>query len=348
MEQDRSTVTDLEENIRLIKEEVNTLKATTLAQKGRWYKNLPTWISILALLLSFGVAYFSYVRAKAQDVQNTKVELRGLLQRLSVLPREYYEITQKYSNDPSMLGAVQSNFNEENAFLSLQAAELARKLPRSSVSATEWYSIGVALKRDLNYEAAKEFLGYAIESAKSFSEKTAVLRANASLLFVMGMSGPGRVEYQKALNIFSEFEGYDDYTKNTTHLQTCIHWAYSELYAGFKDEANQILTKAESYLSKIPPGSGDKEWRYEIEQARRQINSPAGLPTRPPTVTGNATDQVILGTKPSPTTRRQPKPPTRRQPKPQKSGVKPVNKSIPQPKPKRTRTVRQPTRKRRP
>src|SRR5262245_15550532 len=125
MEQEKLTIDDLAESIRVMKDEVRVLQVTTRSQKATWYKNISTWISILALLLSFGVAYFSYLRAKAQDIQNTRVELRTLLQRLSALSKEYFEVPYKYQHDPNAIGSVQSSIAQESAVLSRHAAELA-------------------------------------------------------------------------------------------------------------------------------------------------------------------------------------------------------------------------------
>jgi len=82
MEQDKIAANDLAESSREIKKESNVLQVIARENKTLWYKNVATWISMLALLLSFGTAYFSYTRSKAQDIQSTRAELRGLLQRL--------------------------------------------------------------------------------------------------------------------------------------------------------------------------------------------------------------------------------------------------------------------------
>jgi len=273
MEQKNNAVNVLAESVRLIKKEVDALQITVMSQRAPWYKNVPTAISILALVFSFGTTYVSYKRTEAQDIQNTRVELRGLLQRLSSLPRDTFEITKKYPNDPSAIATLGGYFNQENTLLSRQAAELARKLPRSYVSATEYFAVASALQGAYNNEGAKEFLRYAIESAKDFNDKIAALRANANLMFIMGQPAAGRDEYEKALDIFSGFEQYNGYTINSTHIWTELNWAYSEASFGSKDLANQHVSSAEGYLSGLSPSPGTDQLRDQIDQARMILNS---------------------------------------------------------------------------
>jgi tetratricopeptide (TPR) repeat protein len=283
MEQNKITDNESAESIRLLEEKVNALRTTIMEQKTPWYKNIATIISILAFLLSFGTTYFSYTRAKAQDIQSTKVELRGLLQRLSALPKEYYEIRMKYQQDQNAIGTLQGTISQENSLLATQAAELARRLPRNSVSSTEWQAIAIAMDTNFNFEAAKEFMGYAIEASKGFNEKIAALRGNANLLFEMGQSPSGRVEFQRSLNIFSEFEGYDENTRNKTHLQTYLAWAFAEARSGYIEDARQCLVKAEGYASKLLPGpDADDLWKQvvgmkkQLSANKRMINPPIG------------------------------------------------------------------------
>ena len=281
MGQGNITVNDLEERIQLIKKEVDALQITVMTQKTPWYKNASTTIAILALLFSFGTTYVSYKRTEAQDIQNEKLELRGLLQRLSYLPRDNFETAKKYPNDPTAIVTIGSLINQENTMLSRQAAELARKLPRDYVSATEYYSVAVALQSAYNFEGAKEFLGYAIDCAKDFNDKIAALRSNAILMFLTGRPEAGRVEYQKALDVFSAFGEYDDYTKKATHISTELSWAVAEANAGHKELANQHISSAEEYLSGLPPSPGADQMRGQINQTKMQLNSPSSQ-TNPP------------------------------------------------------------------
>ena len=117
MEQDNNAVNDLAESIQLVKKEVDALQITVMSQKTPWYKNASTTIAILALLFSFGTTYVSYKRTEAQDIQSLKLELRGLLQRLSYLPRDNFETAKKYPNDPTATQTIGGLINQENTLL---------------------------------------------------------------------------------------------------------------------------------------------------------------------------------------------------------------------------------------
>ena len=290
MDPRHNSTTDLSESVLLLKKEVDALQIAVMSQKTSWYKNPATIISILALLFSFGTTAVSYVRTYEQDKQNRRAELRGLLERLSNISKETVEIPKKYPNDPVTIGLLSGNLNQENALLSRQAAEIAKKLPKDSVSATEYYFIGWALQSSYNLQGAKEFYGYAIGAATDFNDKIAALRANAILLFNTGQAEAGRNEYRKALEIFSTFPGYDDYTKKTTNILTEINWAFSEATLGLKAQANQHLVTAETYASTLSPSPGADQMKGQIENAKRQINgattpinqwSAEGLPKLP-------------------------------------------------------------------
>jgi len=252
-----------------------------MSKRTPWYRNLSTTIALMALLFSFGTTYVSYTRSEAQDRQSMRAELRGLLQRLSNISRDNLELPKKYSADPVAVGAISGLLNQENALLSRQAAELAKRLPRGSVSATEYISIAAALQNSYNLEGAREFFGYAIESASDFNDKITALRSKGNLLFIMGQAEAGREEYQKALNIFSTFPGYSDFTQKVTNMQTELAWAYSEAGAGLKYQANQHINAAESYVPKLPPGPVTDMFEGQVNAAKPLVNAP-GKPKTPP------------------------------------------------------------------
>jgi tetratricopeptide (TPR) repeat protein len=235
---------------------------------------MATILSVVALLFSFGTTYVSYKRTQSQDVQNARVELRGLLQRLAALPRENFEITKKYERiDPSAVASISSFINQENAFLARQAAEITKKLPTEFVSATEYYAIGVALQNAYNVDGAKESFTKAIDISTDLSDKVGALRMRANLLFITGQPDAGRVDYQKALNIFSDFgkDSYNEYTKKSTHIWTELGWAYSEANIGSKDKALQHVLSAENYLSGLMASPGVEQLRNQITQAKSLI-----------------------------------------------------------------------------
>ena len=188
-----------------MKREIDALQIAITGQSKPWYRNVATLLSIIALAFSFGTTYVSYQRTIVQDIQNTRQELRGLLQRLAALPKENVEASKKYSDDPAAKGLIGGFINQENALLGRNAAELAKKLPAKWVSATESYSIAVALQSSYDLTAANEFLINAIKANPDFNTEISSLRMMAGMKFLQGQPDAGRVEYQKALDIFAKY-----------------------------------------------------------------------------------------------------------------------------------------------
>src|SRR5208337_919116 len=245
---------------------------------------LPVLISGVALLFSFGTTYVSYRRTKAQDLQDMRQELRGLLQRLAALPRENVEAQEKYAKDPSLVSLLGGYINQENALLSTQAAEVAKKLPKGTVSSTEYYSIGVALGNSYDLQNQKAFLKLSVETATDFNTEIAALRTMGNLEFIMGQPDAGRVEYQKALGIFSKYQGYDPFTMTNTNIFTELAWANSEANMGKRAAADQHIENAEHLLANSPFGKGSEMIRSRVAEARRLFEQ-GGIPASP--VTGS-------------------------------------------------------------
>ncbi|MGZ6109613.1 MAG: hypothetical protein ACXWND_15690 [Gemmatimonadaceae bacterium] len=260
------------DELALLKREIDALKIAYNAQHAPWYKNPSTLISIVALAFSFGTTFVSYVRTHSQDIQSSRVELRGLLQRLAAMPRENVEAAKKFGPDAAALAAIGSSLNQENALLARQAAEIAGKIPSEYVSATEYYAIAVALQSAYNLDSAKALFTKAIDVAKDMNDRVAGLRSRASLLFTTGQPNAGRVDYQRALNVFAEFGiNYDEYTKKSTHIWTELQWAFSEAGIGSRDTALQHIASAENYLSGLIPSPGADLLRNQVLQAKSMI-----------------------------------------------------------------------------
>lgn len=282
MKQDSQNTEDQLADLLLLKKEVDALQVSLLKQRNPWYKNISIIVSILALLFSFGTTFVSYVRTNAQDIQNSRVELRGLLQRLASLPREYLEAKKKYEPDQSTISTISEFINEENALLARQAAEIARKLPPQYVSATEYYAIAIALENSYNVEGAKELFTKAIDVSTDLNDRVAALRMRGSLMFIMGQPDVGRLDFQKALNVFSDFPNvYNDYTKKSTHIWTELGWAIAEAGAGTKEMALQHISNAENILLELAPSPGADQLRTQISQTKSMLSAAGRSLERP-------------------------------------------------------------------
>ena len=243
-----------------------------------WYRNISTVISVTALAFSFGTTFVSYHRTRLQDIQASRAELRGILQRLSAIPREMLEATKKYLGDANAIQGVSQLYNQESTMLSRQASEIVKRLPSGLVSATEYYAIAIAFQNSYNLAAAKEYLQLAGQKANNLNDEIGAIRSSASLDFIMGQPQEGRVKFQQALNIFSKYPNYDFYTVASTHVFTEVFWGNSEVVAGQFPLAMQHLDNAERIVAGLAPSMGSDNLRGQINQAREQfLRASAGV-----------------------------------------------------------------------
>ncbi|MGC2545003.1 MAG: hypothetical protein WA426_04105, partial [Silvibacterium sp.] len=73
--------------------------------------NSATIISVIALVFSFGTTFVSYRRTRAQDIQSLRQELRGILQRLTAIPREVLDANKRYMADQAAVAGVSRIYN---------------------------------------------------------------------------------------------------------------------------------------------------------------------------------------------------------------------------------------------
>lgn len=275
-------ITDLEKTIRTIRDEVDALQVASAEKRKPFYQNPSTIISITALLFSFLTTYLSNSRVERQDVQNKRQELRSLLQRLSALPKENLEVAQKYATDPTSQLAVSSFINQENTLLARQAAEVATALPDGTVSAIEYYAIGLALQAAYDLVGAKEFVTTAIDHVSDFNTEISARRALASMVFMGGNPESGRREYETALRIFDRYPGFDRYTVAITHVITELNWAGAEASIRATSEVSRHIQNAERLAHDVAPSPTADTLLLQIAQARQRFGLAVVTPVRGP------------------------------------------------------------------
>lgn len=266
----------LERKVEVMKKEIDAIQISLAEPAKPWYQNMSTVLAVVALLFSFGTTYVSYRRTALQDVLSTRQDLRGLLQRLAALPKENVEIQKTYSGDAIVMGQISGLINQENSFLARQAAELAKRLPDEMLTAGEYHAIAVALQNAYDLKGAAEFIRSSIRAAdiaRDFNTEISAVRVMANLLFIQGHPESGRVEYQKALDIFSKYPDYDPFTRSATHIWTELSWAISEANAGYFPLAKQHVGNAEGHLAGLPPSPGVERLNDQISQTRSMIFS---------------------------------------------------------------------------
>jgi hypothetical protein len=285
---DSDTLDDLKDSVRTIKKEVDALQIAVTNQNKAWYADGSNLIAILALLFSFGTTFVSYRKSVQQDVENLRGELRSLLQRIAELPKVNAEVFAKFKDAPDVQATLSGYINQENEFLAIQAAEIAKQLPPDRVSPVEYYAVALALGNSYKIEQERQFISMAITAAseKDFNTEVSGLRTNGNLLFVMGKPEEGRVEFQKALSIFSKYPNFDDFTIKSTHVYTELAWAYAEMAQRSMAEVEQHIRNAESIVGGLTPGPGTDQLRAQTNMARQRLTGamigalppPTGLP----------------------------------------------------------------------
>lgn len=258
----------LREKVETLKNEVDALQINILKQNKPWYKNIPIILSIMALLFSFGTTYVSNNRIARQETHGLKAELRTLLQRMATLPKDNFELNQKYLDDHQAISFIGSLINQENTILVNQAVEIAHKLPTEQITSIEYYSLANALQSAYRIDEAEEFFKLAIETATDFNSEIGAIRTYANLLFLKNKISEGRKMYEVALAIFTKYDDFDEFTKSSTHIITELSWATAEANVGMQNNINQHLIKAEEIVSSMAPGPMTEQYRGQINQAR--------------------------------------------------------------------------------
>lgn len=264
---------NIEDRLTTMKREIDALQVAMLQSAKPWYHSIATWVSICALVFSFGTTYVSYKRTYSNDIAGTRQELRSLLQRLTILPQENVRAMKEFSSDPQTRAIIMGLINQENGFVVRNAVELARKLPPNSVSAAEYQALALALQNSYDVAGAIEFLDYSLDANPNFNTEVTAIRSMASLRYLQGARQAGIELYRKALDIFSKYPQYDSFTKAATQVRTELAWAFSEANAGFFDEANKHIANARNYVSGMPNAEGVNSLRAEIDQLKLNIET---------------------------------------------------------------------------
>ncbi len=256
-----------------LKTKIDALEGAFQNTNNPWIKNISIWISICALLFSFGTTIISYKRAESLNNQALKAELREVLQRLSQLPTENFEKSKKYKGDETAIAFMASQYNQEAILLAKQSLSIVKKIPSELVTSIEYSSVALALQNAFLLDKAMYYLELAKGKAEGVNDEVGSLRGLANLNFISGQPELGRNQYTKALAVFSKYQGYNDYTIKSTHIWTYQTWAYAEAGIGRLDLANQKLKEAKLLISTLMRSPGRLQLEAQIDQIWKEINS---------------------------------------------------------------------------
>jgi hypothetical protein len=238
----------------IMKREIDALQIEASRATAKWYKQVPVVVSVLvsvvALAFSFGTTIVSERRLAREDEHEARTELRSLIQRLTALPKENFELTQTYAKDPRAVQQLSGFINAENVVLSKQAAELTGQIAED-VTATEYYAISVALENSGLSSQSGELAARGLEAAVDAQEKTTLLRQFGNHLFSIGALEAGRARYRQAMEVFQDYPEQNSDVVAQTHLFTQMYWTEAELVSGQCREAWRHFDSARSYFGQL-------------------------------------------------------------------------------------------------
>lgn len=238
-----------------MKREIDALQVQAMHEARPWYKQLPVLVSLVvsvaALGFSFWTDYKSGVRLDRQEEHEARAELRSLIQRMQVLPKENFELYRTYADDPLAQRTLGPLLNTENIVLGRQAADLIEEL-EGEVGAVEYYATAYALALSDQPVAASELITEGLKVAEDPVNETALLRQDAAIRFSLGDLEGGRRRWQQALEIFDKYPEQNRNFVLATYLFTETSWADAERSQGKCREARAHIAAAEEYISDLP------------------------------------------------------------------------------------------------
>jgi tetratricopeptide (TPR) repeat protein len=240
----------LQEQLATMKAEIDALQISTAEPAKPWYRQASVLIASLALFFSFGTTFYSLKRTQEQDIHNSKVELRDLIQRLTAIPVRNLDLDRKYPKDAGARVQASSLLNTENTVLAKQAVDVIDQIP-DEVSAVEFIAVASALALSGDYDRTRELYSRALDTSDDATDFSNAARSLGVTAFSLGDVRGGRTAFQQALDVFDRFPTSNSYFRTITHITTEVTWAQAELFTQSCPEGLAHLSRAESALSSV-------------------------------------------------------------------------------------------------
>jgi hypothetical protein len=210
----------------------------------------------MALALALITTIIGEGRVARQEKHDARIELRGLVQRLTALPTENLRILDTFRDNPAAVGQAASNLQTEQIVLAQQAADVIGELG-DSVTASEYYAVGYALSLAGDAGASLTLLERGLSAKGGFDPvgRSALLRAAAVQLFITADAPRGRQRFQQALDVW-DYTGAVPASAAYHAAFTELLWAQTELNGGQCGLAAQHAARAEAHME---PGSASAQ-----------------------------------------------------------------------------------------
>ena len=264
-----------EEELKILKAEVDTLQIQASEKQKPWISRPSNILSLFALLFSFGTTAFSFWKSHNEEIANNRSEVRQLIQRVTRLPIENFDLTLKYKDNAQGQQLV-SMIMQEQLLLANQAAEKINLFPDSFTS-TEYFAVAGALASVNSPIFVPQFLQRSISLANTANDYVVASRSYGHFLYTQGKMDEGRALYSKALNeTWSKFPGADPLYRKALVIQTNLNLANSESMIGNYKGASKAVSEAQSITDDLPNSQFRGFWQGQVLEVRKWIEQGGG------------------------------------------------------------------------
>jgi tetratricopeptide (TPR) repeat protein len=260
-----------EEEFKTLKAEVDTLQIQASEKQKPWISRPSNILSLFALVFSFGTTAFSFWKNYTQEIASNRDEVRQLIQRITRLPIENFDLAIKYKDNAQgqQLGSM---ITQEQLLLANQAAERINRFPDSFTS-TEYFAVAVALGNINSPTFVPRFLQRAISLADTANDFAVASRSYGHYLFTLGRVDEGRSYYSKALTeTWSRFPAVDKVYRKGFVNQTDLYLANSEYNVGNRKEAFRAISEAQAVADDLPYSQNRNFWQSQVSSYRRLLS----------------------------------------------------------------------------
>jgi tetratricopeptide (TPR) repeat protein len=265
-----------EEEFKILKAEVDTLQIQASEKQKPWISKPSNILSLFALVFSFGTTVFSFWNSYNREIASNRAEVRELIQRITRLPIENFDLTIKYKDNAQAL-QLSSMITQEQLLLANQAAEKINRFPDSFTS-TEYFAVAVALANVNSPIFVSQFLQRAISLADTANDYVVSSRSYGHYLFTQGKIDEGRSNYSKALTeTWSKFPATDPLYRKALVIQTNLNLANSEYMINNRKEALRAISDAQSVTDDLATSQAKEFWHNQVVDYKKQIEQGSGL-----------------------------------------------------------------------
>jgi len=272
----------LAERVDALKAELDALGGQ-IARKRPWWREVTTLVAVTALVFSFGTTIVSYVRTSEQDVHDSAVELRTLVERLTQIPADVVQANKTYADDPVTASTLASIYTQEEVLDAQQAAQIMDRIP-DQVTPPEYSLVANILIGAGIDHPSLEMLDLAAKGANNVNDFVSAVRTKAIRVYQLGDPTTGRALFQSALDVFTKsFASSPAAFRDYTDMQTQVDWAESELGIHDCALATQHFGLAKAFTAEFDPSDSKVKSVLALEPYVTACAAPApsGSPAAP-------------------------------------------------------------------